>query len=77
MTNTINDTNASKVDHLECLILNEKQRADLYQLRFQQCNQMLTAVENRNMELEQNYSTLTGKYLLLQVVNYIQYPLYH
>ena len=57
---------AKRLTALEMKELNERQKADHAQRMYDQQRIILREVENRNLELEQNFSQLSKKYLLLE-----------
>ena len=57
---------AKRLTALEMKELNERQKADHAQRMYDQQRSILREVENRNLELEQNFSQLSKKYLNLE-----------
>ncbi len=57
---------AKRLTALEMKELNERQKADHAQRMYDQQRGILREVENRNLELEQNFSQLSKKYLNLE-----------
>jgi centrosomal protein CEP290 len=57
---------AKRLTALEMKELNERQKADHAQRMYDQQRGILREIENRNLELEQNFSQLSKKYLNLE-----------
>lgn len=57
---------AKRLAALEMKELNERQKADYAQRMYDQQRNLLREIENRNIELENNFSQLTKKYLSLE-----------
>ena len=57
---------AKRLTALEMKELNERQKADHAQRMYDQQRVILREIENRNLELEQNFSALSKKYLNLE-----------
>jgi centrosomal protein CEP290 len=57
---------AKRLTAVEMKELNERQRADHAQRMYDQQRSVLREIENRNLELEQNFKELTRKFLNLE-----------
>lgn len=60
---------AQRLTALEMKELNERQKADHAQRMYDQQRNLLREIENRNIELENNFTQLSKKYLSIEKVN--------